>query len=299
MNPLADAGLPRFFALGDRTAAQLTTAEARRGEAVRFYGRSLAGMQKEAIVRTSAGGAWRLASDEGGYLNGFDEAPCPLAFMTTGMAASFMDAVQASLAAGGVEHRGLRLALDNYYTMKGSMPSRTMIGGAMPVELEVEVTADRDAESLRALVLDAVASAPVSGLMRRVLRNTFTLTVDGHELPVDASPPLGHPSFPDPRSLFDDIAPAAPRGEPLVVRAGMTPLTDEVTSHAGSSYAPEPRPRPSSSWTRRPSTRRVVGRSATRGSSGRRAATPRCSPSPTPRSRLAVSWSTAGGSTAG
>ena len=54
-------------------------------------------MQKDALVCTSTGGAWRLASDEGAYLNGLDEAPCPLAFMTTGMAASFMDAIQTRL----------------------------------------------------------------------------------------------------------------------------------------------------------------------------------------------------------
>ena len=81
-------------------------------------------MQKEAIVSTSAGGAWRLASDEGAYLNGLDEAPCPLAFMTTGMAASFMHAIQARLAVAGLEHQGIRLVQDNYYTMQGSMPRR-------------------------------------------------------------------------------------------------------------------------------------------------------------------------------
>jgi hypothetical protein len=38
-------------------------------------------MQKEALIfsqRTRA--IWRLASDEGAYLDGDDEAPCPLFF---------------------------------------------------------------------------------------------------------------------------------------------------------------------------------------------------------------------------
>jgi hypothetical protein len=77
VNPLVDCGLPRFFAVADRVAARLPAPDGRGGNAVRFYGRSLAGMQKEAIVSTSAGGACRLASDEGAYLNGLDEAPCP------------------------------------------------------------------------------------------------------------------------------------------------------------------------------------------------------------------------------
>ena len=233
-NPLAESGLPRFFAL-DRPAAW---PEPRGGEAVRFHGRSLAGMQKEAILCTSAGGAWRLASDEGAYLNGLDEAPCPLAFMTTGMAASFMTAIQARLAVAGMEHRGVRLTQDNYYTMQGSMPRRTMIGGAKPVELEVEIAVDRDGEEVKALVTDAVAAASVTGLLRQVLRNTFTLTVNGREVEPGASPSLGQP-LPDPRSLFDGLVPVETLTEPHVVRDGMTPLTEEATSHDGSSYDPE------------------------------------------------------------
>ena len=241
MNPLADCGLPRFFAIRDDIAARYPVPGPHGGESVRFYGRSLAGMQKEAVVRASAGGAWRLASDEGAYLNGLDEAPCPLAFMTTGMAASFMNVIQQRLAAAGVEHHGVRLVQDNYYTMQGSMPRRTMVGGAKPVELEVEIAANRGADDLRPLVVEAVAAASVSGLLRRVLRNTFTLTVNGCELTPGVSPHMGRQPLPDPLSLFDGTAPAAESAEPLVVRAGMTPLTDEVTSHEGSSYAAEQR----------------------------------------------------------
>jgi OsmC-like protein len=240
VNALADSGLPRFFALGGR-AAEFSVPAPRRGEAVRFYGRSLAGMQKEAIVCTSAGGAWRLASDEGAYLNGLDEAPCPLAFMTTGMAASFMSAIRARLAATGVDHRGVRLTQDNRYTMQGSMPRRTMIGGAKPVELDVEIAANRDAAGLTSLVLAAVAAAPVSALLRQPLRNMFTLTVNGREVAPDASPHLGEHPLPDPRSLFDGLVLAETPvvADPLVARDGMTPLTEEATSHEGSSYSPE------------------------------------------------------------
>jgi hypothetical protein len=237
MNPLADCGLPRFFTVADRPAAR---PESRGGDAGRFHCRSLAGMQKEAVVYTSAGQAWRLSSDEGAYLNGLDEAPCPLAFMTTGMAASFMNAIQARLDAAGIDHRGARLIQDNYYTMQGSMPRRTMLGGAKPIELEVEIAArDRGAENLHAIVVDAVAAAPVSGLIGRALRNTFTLAVNGRELPLERSPHAGHAPPADPRSLFEDLSAAEIPLEPLVVRGGMTLLTEEATSHDGSSYAPE------------------------------------------------------------
>jgi hypothetical protein len=238
VNPLADSGLPRFFAVSGGAATRFTAPEPRGGEAVRFYGRSLAGMQKEAVVCTSTGGLWRLASDEGAYLNGLDEAPCPLAFMTTGMAASFVHSIQARLAAAGIAHRSIRLVQDNYYTMQGSMPRRTMTGGAQPVELEVEITVERETDALESLVADAVAAAPVSGLLRQTLRNTFTLTANGHALTLDASPPMDRQPLPDPRPLCDGLEPAE-SAEPLVERGGMTPLTEEATSHAGSSYAPE------------------------------------------------------------
>jgi hypothetical protein len=239
VNPLADCGLPRFFAIAGRAAERLAIPDLRGGTAVRVYGRSLAGMQKEALVRTSAGGAWRLASDEGAYLNGLDEAPCPLAFMTTGMAASFMHAIQAGLAAAGVEHRGIRLVQDNYYTMQGSMPRRTMIGGARPVELEVEIAIERAPADLKPLILDAVAVAPASSLLRQTLRNTFTLTLNGRALPLDGTPHAGLEPLPDPRTYFDDMSPVGTAQEALVARAGMTPLTQEATSHDGSSYAAE------------------------------------------------------------
>jgi hypothetical protein len=237
VNPLADCGLPRFFAVSDEPAARPPSVAGI--DTVRFSGRSLAGMQKEAVVSTSAGGAWRLASDEGAYLNGLDEAPCPLAFMTAGMAASFMHAIQGGLAEAGIDHRGVRLVQDNYYTMHGSIPRRTMTGGAKPVELEIEIDTDREPEDLSPVVTNAVAAAPVSGLIRQVLRNTFTLTVNGRESAGETPLRAGGRPRPDPRSLFDAVVPAGRAPEPLVARAGMTPLTDEATSHAGSSFAPE------------------------------------------------------------
>ena len=239
MNPLADCGLPRFFALAGQSAVRLDVPEPRGGETVRFVGRSLAGMQKEGLVRTSGGGAWRLASDEGAYLDGLDEAPCPLAFMTTGMVACFMGSIQARLSAAGVVHRGVRLVQDNFYTMEGSMPRRTMIGGAKPVEIEVEIAADVDADTLRPMVIEAVEAAAVSGLIRPILTNTFTLSVNGRELRPQTVSPFGPGPLPDPKPLFEDLSPAGALREPLVTRAGLTPLTEEATSHSGSSYAPE------------------------------------------------------------
>ena len=69
-----------FFPV-DRGTDLLAPPTDRLGQAVRFAARSLSVMQKEGLVASSASGkVWRLVSDEGAYLDGFDEAPCPLAF---------------------------------------------------------------------------------------------------------------------------------------------------------------------------------------------------------------------------
>ncbi len=89
-NPLRDCGKPSFFKVTNTAALGFAPPGNRRGQAVRAAVRALAGMQKEALVASSlTGGVWRLACDEGAYLNGSDEAPCPLAFLTTGLVASY------------------------------------------------------------------------------------------------------------------------------------------------------------------------------------------------------------------
>ena len=113
---------PVFFAVDRPDALGLDGPPPGDGERVRVWAQSLSGMQKEAVVRSTAGGAWRLASDEGPYLDGFDAAPCPLGFMTVGMVSSWMNAVLDAARARGVTVRDLVLVQDNRYTMEGSAP---------------------------------------------------------------------------------------------------------------------------------------------------------------------------------
>ena len=110
MNRLAESGLPLFFEVDNAAELGFTAAENRLGDALTTSVRSLSVMQKEAIVATSrTGKVWRLASDEGDYLNGDDEAPCPLAFLTAGMIASYTNEIVALAAQRGIAFRHLRL----------------------------------------------------------------------------------------------------------------------------------------------------------------------------------------------
>ena len=95
-NPLIDSGKPLFFKVANADVLGFEMPAIRLGEAVRLSVRSLSVMQKEALVASaSTGNVWRLASDEGAYLAGLDEAPCPLSFLSTGMVCSYMNEIQA------------------------------------------------------------------------------------------------------------------------------------------------------------------------------------------------------------
>ena len=127
--------------------------------------RALEGMQKEAIVTdTSSGTVWRLVSDEGPYLNGTDLAPFPLAFFTTGMALSFTEAFLQEAQKQGIKIDNYQLTQDNRYTMEGSAIRGDMIGGALPVEMLVEVESDAAPEQMQAIADLAKQASPAQAI---------------------------------------------------------------------------------------------------------------------------------------
>ncbi len=200
---IGDSDLPPFFKLANADEVEIEAPENRKGDALRTWVRSLSGFQKEALVRSARTGvAWRLVSDEGPYLNGHDSAPCPLAFLSCGMVASFMNEITALAELQGVKIRKLRLIQDNYYTMKGSMPRRTMVGGAENIDLQVEIDCDLDDAALQDFLVNATYASPLNGLMRGQLESLFKLGKNGRELPTAEAKDLGLPLFPDPGSHF-------------------------------------------------------------------------------------------------
>ncbi|MDH3233390.1 MAG: OsmC family peroxiredoxin [Alphaproteobacteria bacterium] len=233
-NRLRESGLPLFFKVANPEAVGITPPDNRLGEALTTWVRSLSVMQKDALVASSRTGAvWRLASDEGGYLAGHDEAPCPLAFLTVGMIASYANEITALAAQRGVAVRHLKLLQDNRYTMEGSMLKGTLVSGALPPELTVEIDCDADGPALQDLVLSAVAAAPLNGLLRGELTSMFTLSRNGAALAPDRVAPLGHAPLPDPGDHFDVAAPAPPELDgPLVWKTPDPPLAEDADGYA-------------------------------------------------------------------
>jgi len=240
-NPIVESGLAPFFKVANAAEVGIAPPDLRRGDAVRTWVRSMSGFQKEALVTSArTGNTWRLVSDEGPYLNGFDAAPCPLAFLTTGMVSAYMNEITALAQQQGVAIRRLRLIQDNYYTMKGSMPKRTMVGGALPIELAVEIDCDLDDAALNQFLMNAVHASPLNGLMRGRHDSLFTLARNGVELQPDKVTPLGSPILPDPGDHFATARDAG-GGPTLLEPIGVTPKKEVVggTSARASSLAAE------------------------------------------------------------
>ena len=142
-NTIKKNGLPLIFEIGNFAENGIGTPNIRKGDALRTLVTSLSGFQKEALVSSRrTGKTWRMVSDEGKYLNGYDAAPPPLAFLTVGMIASYMNEITALAKRQTVEIRHLKLIIDNYFTMTGSMLKRTMVAGAEPIDLQVEIDCD-------------------------------------------------------------------------------------------------------------------------------------------------------------
>lgn len=240
-NPLLESGKPLFFKAGNVKDVRVTLPEIRMEEAIRFYGRSLSLMQKEALVASArTGTVWRLASDEGAYLEGLDEAPCPLGFLTVGMVSSYMEEIRALARQLDITTNDIRLILDNYYTMTGSAFKGTMTGGAKDVDLTVQVASDSDRRTLEKLGVDATAASPLHGLISSPKGSLFTLTHNGKEIGLARASPIGGSAQ---TGFGDDYFDAArvPPGDwqSLIRRGGMTPKAEHTVTKAGGSLAEE------------------------------------------------------------
>jgi len=158
------------------------------------------------------------------------------------MIASYMNEITALAKQRNVAIRKLRLIQDNYYSMTGSMPKRTMVGGALPVELTVEIDCDLPDGELNQFLMNAVDASAINGLMRGRLDSLFALAKNGVELQPAKAKRIPGEIYPDPSGDFDR---ALPTPHPALDRPmwpqGITPKkqVEGGTSAAGSSLADE------------------------------------------------------------
>ncbi|MEX2654107.1 MAG: OsmC family protein [Acidimicrobiia bacterium] len=228
---------PAFFPIGNARELGLQSPSDRLGIPTRTWVRALAGMQKEAfVVNGASGGAWRLVSDEGPYLDGHDQAPCPLCAFITGMVASYIDQIDSLAGQRGLEIEDMELTLSNFYSMEGSALQGTMLGGAANPELTVEIVADASAADLRTLVKDAIRASPVNGLIGGVSNSLFNLSWNGDQIDVGEVAPLDSDIQADPGDEFDRVEIAGTAvAEGLMVKVKPADEVEGVPGGAGSS----------------------------------------------------------------
>ncbi len=142
--------------------------------------RQMEGHQKEGIVTEGEGGtSWRMTTDEDGHLRGTDLAPFPLGFFNAGLHADLTNRIVTLAKQRSINVTGMQMSLDTGYFMTGSFFKGTGEGYAEPASIEVGFSNDTPAVELTRLVTDAVDASPAFALMRRPLRNTFAIYVNG------------------------------------------------------------------------------------------------------------------------
>lgn len=216
-NSLRESGLPIVHQVATTDSIRTPSLEGH-DVALRAAVRSLTVMQKDAIVaRSDTELHWRLSSDEGPYLQGDDFAPAPLAHLAAGMAADLLDSVQRSLRGAGRPGE-VRLMVDNRYTMEGSLPRGTMVGGALPPEITV-FAGGADRAAVTGAVLSGVMASAAVALAATPLTSTFSLTCHGRQISVGRVAALGEPP-PSEQERPSEFVPVATAhdGEPLVVK---------------------------------------------------------------------------------
>lgn len=206
---LEELGLPLIHAVEGLAEAGLVPPPDRHGQSVRAWVRTLGGIQKEGVTLSGlTGRAWRFASDEGAHLGGHDAAPNPLSYVSVGMAAFFMTELRALAKARGIALENPVLVLENFYYRDGSFPKGTMVSGALSPEVSLTCDGGADPEDLHRLLMDAVAAAPVNGLVRDEKISLFTLTHNGVQIdPVEVAA-LPVPALADPGDPIAALRPA-------------------------------------------------------------------------------------------
>ncbi len=205
--------------------------------------RSLEGMQKEAVVSQTSrpGSAWRMVSDEGPYLNGTDLAPFPLAFFTAGLQFDFMTQLLGHARMHGVAIKSLAVAQDNWYTMTGSALRGDMTGGARPADLLARIESDAPKEILAKLIRLAEESSPAHAVMRDALANTFSLNLNGRDLPAPGVNQSPNRNAGDPIATFESLQSEADGSflPGIITKVATAERVHGVEGGVASSLAPE------------------------------------------------------------
>ena len=208
---IESSGFPLAFRVkaGSARSALLTQENAR--EVFVTEARQLARFGKEGVVHEGdTGSVWRLTTDEGKHLGGDDIAPFPLGFFNAGLVGDVYNRLLTIARARGIAIEQLNVDLNNAYWMTGSFVRGDAVGNAEPTTIAVRVRSSAAAADVRKLVADAIKASPAVDGLRRALKNTFAIYVNGRRRDVTTMTPSTAPDATDPfRTYSKPPAPLA------------------------------------------------------------------------------------------
>lgn len=186
---------------------------------IRTIARTLEGMQKEAVIQYGPTGAvWRVVCDEGPWLNGTDLAPFPLAFFTSGVAASLMSEFVDEAGDRDVQVDTLSLVQDNFFVMEGSALRGTMMAGVQGMQVSISARGNASAAEIEDIAEMAVRHrSPVQRCFGDVLQSGFAIHANGEELPWPGKAATGVAILDDPAEMLRRIRPAS-QGDMTIIR---------------------------------------------------------------------------------
>jgi len=180
IDTIEGSGFPLGFRLSEKNHRSSLVLGQEGSDSIIVECRAMGDHQKESVVTEGIDGPqWRMTSDEGPYLQGTDHAPFPLGFFNVGLQADLINRIVRLAQARSISIDTIYLELDNLYSFSGSFFKGTGQGSADGVEIRIQLKSNADANTIRALVKDAIQASPVFASLHTPLFNTFAIYVNG------------------------------------------------------------------------------------------------------------------------
>ena len=172
-------GYPLGFKVDDGSSPSSLTLNNTGREVIKVEACHLIGHQREAILTEGGGAKWRLTSDEGKHLKGTDLAPFPFGYFNAGLQADLLNRIRHYSNELEMPFTDLNLKLANEYWLLGSFVNGTGKGEATPSKIEIHINSGLTDQQIIHLITCATKASPSINFLERVLKSTFSLTING------------------------------------------------------------------------------------------------------------------------
>ena len=149
----------------------------------------LSGLQKEGLVEDlTTGRTWRLASDEGAYLNGTDLAPAPLMHWAAGVLADIAESILLAGRTEGVTMSALDVTSTQEFGLDGSFVKAEAVAMAGDLDLVISVSADASDQQVDEIVARGLRASAAAGGVTAAVEGTLALSVNGRLSVIESDP---------------------------------------------------------------------------------------------------------------